>query len=1030
MSNQRRRSLIDLESITPDTATQVRQSSSRKQRLKQYVKGLLPSHIASDIAIELRPDVDTAAVVPTNVDALRETDETEITDSEARQLVAHYDEDYLILITSQETSTDQICLTDQLTADAAHQFGLALHETLHILKTSFGPVEGLIKDTIEAPYQDFIRHLINIAEDGAIEHEAKTGDDFTDRAENRLTLLRHLYATTPDTLDVDKTLSLGDAILRALHDNLIFDTGTTRSLLDPADPRVQFTTRDERLTFIGILPALLTYRNDILAYRSDHTLRLYDDDREASINRAQRTISFWETVLKPLIAPSEASNQPPKQPSSNNTSPENSSSSLDSSSDNTLPDPDPNPDPDHDPDPEETANNGDESSTSECPECGDEFDSDRGRRIHYGQQHGDVDTLDKQLDTDQPPETGSADANSDSPQNNSDPSNTSDDPDIQPDNLSFEPETYENPLQNIQDHPSIADEPDPTDAPNIDTAPDPANTNPTGSPPSDNDPSNNTSSTAETNPPDDTTNSSTESPSTLDEAGSTPPADDTAADPSIEPDPTDLNDDHPDNHSGDGQTLPDSGTPASTTTSSSKADTPPSPSNQSSQASTNPQATFDDFTTPSRTDPESTTEENSKTTSTSPPPTTESDSANTESPPTPGELPSERASEPPEGASEGASEGAPERAPENGQETPGDTQTDTPTDHSSPEEPLSSDPANSEQPTVPAHPDQDLSPSDFDTDRHQAQATANDHTIDEQGLADDLQTLESALGTEQQTTPSEDTGGDGAGPGSVSDLTILPNPADGQPTHNWSAVEKAADTVADTLAKTLRLDQQTSNRYGLSTGTKINPKTAHRLSYNDPRTFTETLPGDEKEYFIVFVLDRSGSMRPRYHHRQSNTPSKIKVATRALASFATACERLDIDVSIIDFYDNEARYVKPPSVDTEFAQDSILDSATGGRTPLADALSLARTVADADSKESLIISITDDKPNNVAAVKSQLKTAYSPICSLTIATDCTPDNPPRKATELETAYAQTQTVYDPATLDARIDDLASLLGAY
>lgn len=81
---------------------------------------------------------------------------------------------------------------------------------------------------------------------------------------------------------------------------------------------------------------------------------------------------------------------------------------------------------------------------------------------------------------------------------------------------------------------------------------------------------------------------------------------------------------------------------------------------------------------------------------------------------------------------------------------------------------------------------------------------------------------------------------------------------------------------------------------------------------------------------------------------------EIDIATKAVAQFLVACKDLDIDVAVIDFYDDEAWYVKPLSADTEHAQQSILNSDTKGRTLLADALSLARSVAGADSKESLL----------------------------------------------------------------------------
>jgi len=292
-----------------------------------------------------------------------------------------------------------------------------------------------------------------------------------------------------------------------------------------------------------------------------------------------------------------------------------------------------------------------------------------------------------------------------------------------------------------------------------------------------------------------------------------------------------------------------------------------------------------------------------------------------------------------------------------------------------------------------------------------------------------FRSLEGALDTDTEAQPGNPTSGESnrAGEASLEELKVMPEPdGDREPQVEWQDIETAADGVADTLAKELRLDQITDTRSGLSSGTTVNTKTAHRLGNNDPRVFTADLPGDDKEYFVVIVLDRSGSMSPDY----GEDVGKIDVATQAVAHFALACESLDIDVAIIDFYEEEARYVKPPSVETEYAKDSILSTEAHLGTPLADALSLARSVADSTHKESIIISITDDKAGDVEATKTEIKKSYAPICSVTIATDCERGDAPSKAQELEPVYGQTTTVFDKHALDSRIDELASLLGVY
>ena len=178
----------------------------------------------------------------------------------------------------------------------------------------------------------------------------------------------------------------------------------------------------------------------------------------------------------------------------------------------------------------------------------------------------------------------------------------------------------------------------------------------------------------------------------------------------------------------------------------------------------------------------------------------------------------------------------------------------------------------------------------------------------------------------------------------------------------------------------------------------------------------------------MFVLDRSYSMRKQ--NLDLDTGSKIDVATQALARFAVACEDLEIDVAITDFYGGEARLIKPPSVETSYVQDSILSTETSGGTPLAESLSLARKLADRDSKESIIITLTDGIPADVDEVIDEIKQSYSPICSLTVATDCSPGCPPTDAEKLDGEYDQSTIVYDAHDLDRRLDQFASLLGAY
>ena len=117
---------------------------------------------------------------------------------------------------------------------------------------------------------------------------------------------------------------------------------------------------------------------------------------------------------------------------------------------------------------------------------------------------------------------------------------------------------------------------------------------------------------------------------------------------------------------------------------------------------------------------------------------------------------------------------------------------------------------------------------------------------------------------------------------------------------------------------------------------------------------------------------------------RQGTPSKIEVATQTLDRFVVA-EGLGISVAIIDFIDGEARLVKPLSIEMRYVRSTLLETVCGGGTPLADAIWLARTLVETQRDEPLIITVTDDQPTDIQAVKRELRASSPPVafdCSL------------------------------------------------
>jgi hypothetical protein len=137
-----------------------------------------------------------------------------------------------VLVTGNEADLTRIPLNDQLTADHAHQFGLAFHELLHILKTAITAISELLDTEIDEQYHAQVHDLINIIEDGAIKSEAIHGENFSDNAGIRLELTRRLHSQTSDDIPDGQEVrySFWDAVTSCLYDEAIYPTGITDSL--------------------------------------------------------------------------------------------------------------------------------------------------------------------------------------------------------------------------------------------------------------------------------------------------------------------------------------------------------------------------------------------------------------------------------------------------------------------------------------------------------------------------------------------------------------------------------------------------------------------------------------------------------------------------------------------------------------------------------------------------------------------------------------------------------------------------------
>lgn len=1011
MSVQRHQVADDLK---PDAAVRSRISTQRADRLREFILGHLPRDVTVDVVIS--SSVQTAAVLPVNVDAIVSSDATEIERAQAEQLLAGVDADYLVLVTGNEADLTRIPLNDQLTADHAHQFGLAFHELLHILKTAITAISELLEAEIDPEYHTHVHDLINIVEDGAIESEAIHGKNFSDNAGIRLELTRRLHSQTPEDIPDGEEIrySFWDAVTSCLYDEAIYPTGTTDVLLDGDDPRIQFKSDADRDAFEAIHSELCTLSEDVHAIRSaDRSDITHNHDKTASIRRARRVIQTWTDHIQPVLEADEEDEEEQEQDAQANqqgAGDENESGQQDQSSR------------------DGGGEAADPPETPSDPDVGDDISS-RNEGLQDGE--GDAGTDEDSQAASQPQ------------------SPTQLPEDFDPNDVSLSREATSDPRQNVFEQPQVTDDLDPTDVDDIDNQGEEGQGGQGEEDEQDDEQAPSSGQGAQEHHGDGETGGAEadeERPDAAQNGG----------------DDTDGEGDVRDGAGGgsEGQTESES-EPSSRAQAIAQAADRARQREQEHQGGNPGQKTSSPETeAPSKSpSPEEDTGNVPKSAASSSIDTPQQDQLTLGE--FGGDTQDDRESESPDtsedeiddnpGAGENDDEHSSDGLDEAGQsdqaETPTpetassdaaaeDMDTDARLESESGSEPEAESDAESEPniPEGPAHAESSTRSPDEDEatyenalagDERAAHGESKREGIDEQALEEELSALADQLerSARQQAQNGEERdsegGGQQGGPGSLDDLEILPISDDFAPPREWGAIEEGADQVADTLEMYLRLDRRENVRRGLSAGA-YDSRAGHRLAIGDPRVCKSRTLGNEKQYALVLVLDRSTSMR-------RGSPPKIEVATQALARFALAAENLGIRVAITDFYDDDARLVKPFSMDTRHVQANLLDTTCSGGTPLADAIGLARELVEAQRDEPLIITVTDDKPSSTDDVIDQIRRSHAPVCSLTIATDCQSGSLSDRASELSQYYERQEAVYTPERLDDRLDQFASLL---
>lgn len=953
-----------------------RHCTDRADRIKEYIEAVLPSHLEAVVDVIITQKVSTACVAPKDAAKVAEIENTDISYGEAKDLIRQSDGEYIVFITGNETDLDKICLDDQLTADLSKQLALALHELLHILKTSFGPVNDLVEDEIEEQYQETVLELINITEDGTIENEAITGDVFTAQSTSRLTLAREVYTHSAEELIENHTgpieVTFSKAVFRTLSDKIIYKSGFTDVLRDENDPRITFVSEEHKSAFENVYAEIPSLREDIFNLRSDDTDQKYTHDRHMSYLRAKQTIKFWKDVIKPNLS-SESEDQQPPQNQQQNSDTQDETGDGNNSDQNQ----------------QDTQSSGGQSSPDQQNQ--QESPDNQGQGDNHSPEQ-----LENQEQQDQQNESSS-------PGDTSEPQDESE--------ITIDPDDHESEFQSIRSHPDVDSTPDKTEIESnlddLDIDIEDLSEDPSESvDKQDNNPSSELDSTQSKNEPstEDSPRENSNEDEESSEASTSPPDETNPTENSDSPTEATSKDEENSESESSGDQREQSSSDSTDSESNSPKSDLPSDSQKEKQQQEQAQASLDDFARSTPSKDESPSEEDGQTSS-----DTQSDSQS--SPDSEPDTESQSKSDSPDD-SDTTQESSPE-ADSSQEENPASTSNTNPEaqqqDESSSESPPEQDnQTQSSQESGPAHEDNDPSPEDFTGDKEQSHHEATENTVDQNALEQNLNQLEQNLNN-----------ANGASNADLKDLEIMPQTSKSI-SKDWQEMKNESMGTADTLAKTLNQNQQTNKRIGVSSGTNVNRRTAYKIGQGNPNIFERSTPGREKEYFIVILLDRSYSMKG----------GKIETAVKAVSQFSTACEELGIEVAIIDFYAATPRYVKPPSVETKHVLDTLLNTETQGGTPLKESLELAHDIAKDYRKQSIIISVTDDLAPNVEKIRKLFRQTTVPTCSLTIATSETRDSLPDSVKEMGEIYDQSATVYDQKNLSQQIDYLSSLLGNY
>lgn len=181
--------------------------------------------------------------------------------------------------------------------------------------------------------------------------------------------------------------------------------------------------------------------------------------------------------------------------------------------------------------------------------------------------------------------------------------------------------------------------------------------------------------------------------------------------------------------------------------------------------------------------------------------------------------------------------------------------------------------------------------------------------------------------------------------------------------------ERQAQSIARILRATLQQERTSSRRYGTERGRLESSQLPYAVT-GRRNVRSEMQAGEDREYSVQFVLDRSLSMHG----------SAIKHAQRAVYQLGLGLHAVGADVSVLSVYDNVPHLEVPFGSDPAEYRNRIFSAKTKGGTPLSHSLAFAESeLLTGAFDHHLILVVTDGYPDHEEAYREYVATLDVPV---------------------------------------------------